>query len=111
MKNARKFNWTDYFEEKDKVTQTNDVTALYNTTGSKSYYVYFCIFDECKSKSAIYIKRDNEICTLLEDNKFTRCKSTSEGGSVYYDCHQSGQFVQQRNSYSESIASDYMSFF
>ncbi|EAY15304.1 hypothetical protein TVAG_394480 [Trichomonas vaginalis G3] len=111
MNLARKLNWLDYFEEQDRVNQTKDGVAFSNTTGTKSYYVFICIFYECKENGAIYIRRTNEICTLLEDNIFTKCKSTSDGGSVYYYGYK-GQFVQQRNCYSESIATNYyMSFY
>ena len=112
MRNARNYCWYNYFGTKSKVIQTRDGTSFSNTIGSSNYYVFVCTFEECKEKGAIYIQRSNEICVLLEDNTFTRCKSTTDGGSVCYNCRESGQFVQQRNSYIESISAyRCMSFF
>ncbi|EAY01072.1 hypothetical protein TVAG_481420 [Trichomonas vaginalis G3] len=111
LKNARKFSWSEYFGSKNKVTQTQNGAAFSDTSSSSSYYVYLCNFESCTEKGAIYIERSNEICTLLEDSTFNHCKSTLEGGSVYYNCQSAGQIVQKRTGYYASISTNsYMAF-
>ncbi|EAX95785.1 hypothetical protein TVAG_353970 [Trichomonas vaginalis G3] len=111
MKNAKRFDWSDYFGDKVKLDHTQNGAPLYDNTSSNNYYVSNCEFEECTENGAIYIKSNNEIYTLIEDSAFRKCSSTYQGGSVYYGCHELGHFVQQQNSYSESKAENsYMAF-
>ncbi|EAX91771.1 hypothetical protein TVAG_317600 [Trichomonas vaginalis G3] len=113
MKNAKKYSWSEYFGDLDKVDQTHNGTALYDNESCNNYYVFECTFEDCTENGAIYIKEFDITYTLLEDSIFNRCKSTSEdgGGSVYLSIS-SGSSVQQRNCYIKSIAADYfMAFF
>ena len=110
MKNARKFSWSEYFGNKGKVTQTKNGNPFSDTSGSRNYYVFACFFKECKNNGAIYIHRYNEACALLEENTFSRCQSNERGGSVYFLDQELGEFVQQRNSYSESKAEHEITF-
>ncbi|EAY18483.1 hypothetical protein TVAG_083360 [Trichomonas vaginalis G3] len=106
-------SWEEYFGTETKVEQTQNGTAINDTTNSNNYYVFYCLFEECKEIGAIYIKRTNSICTLLENSKFNNCSYTSDdgGGSVLYHCYYHGQFVQKRTCYFKSIASNnFMAF-
>ena len=110
QKNARKYDWTEYFGNTAKVDKTRIKEAFSDETSSNNYYIFICLFESCKEKGAIYIQRSNNICTLLEDSVFNNCKS-SVGGSVYYECLKSGQIVQHRTCYYQSIAeTDDMAF-
>ncbi|EAY01654.1 hypothetical protein TVAG_383930 [Trichomonas vaginalis G3] len=109
MKNGKRFSWSEYFGDAAKVYRTHNGAALYDTSSSNNYYIFVCSFEECTEKGAIYIERTNEIYTLLEDSVFNRCKSNA-GGSLFYLCSK-GNFVQQRNCYSESIAYNFMAFY
>ncbi|EAY13522.1 hypothetical protein TVAG_343510 [Trichomonas vaginalis G3] len=110
LENARKFDWTEFYNSTVKVEKTQIRSAFSDTTSSNSYYIFICFFKGCKDNGAIYIKRSHNICTLLEDSIFNNCSSTSNGGSVFYDCREGGQFVQQRTCCCKSIALDSIAF-
>lgn len=101
---ARKRNWEEYFEDQENYLQTHDNKKIYDNTGNTNYYVLNCLFIKCKISGAIYFETSNNICTLVENSVFRKCSSTSYGGSVYFYCPNSGQFVQQQVCYCESIA-------
>ncbi|EAY12156.1 hypothetical protein TVAG_003620 [Trichomonas vaginalis G3] len=113
MKNAKRFSWSEYFGNADKVNQTHNGTALYDTTSPKNYYVFICIFENCTENGAIHIERSNDLYVLLEESVFNRCKSTSGsgGGSVYFYGYLAGHIVQQRNCYFKSIDTSFCNAF
>ena len=108
----RKFSWNQYFlAETIDFEKTNDGTALFDTSSSSNYYIHHCLFENCKENGAIYIQRNDHICTLIEECVFYNCSSTLDGGSVYYVCQGDGQFVQQRTCYYKSKATNsYIAF-
>lgn len=112
MKNARKFSWDEYFDNQLKYDKIQNSSSLFDETSSNNYYVFVCFFKECKETGAIYVQRENEVFTLLEQAWFYNCSSTTEdgGGSVYFSCYQEGQFVQHQTCYYASVANQAMAF-
>lgn len=91
-----KFALDDFYQSSVNPQRYESKSSELKPPSPQSYYVFLCFFFELIKNGAIYISGDTNNPKLLVDKaSFTSCKSTSDGGSLFFSST-TGECVQSK---------------
>lgn len=85
--------WSDFYKDSPDI-EINDGNQQVSAGSKSNYYVKLCLFKGFTDSSISFTSSSENTKILTEDTSFSRCSSSTYGGSIYFK--DKGQFSQNR---------------